>query len=354
MSDLDFLTGRRVASDLDPLYDALALPADRQYGINPGPDNPDAADGVARGYAFNQWMPFTTNRVGSASWVMNGADPQWSTPQVLREGAKGWLDLAQAKNTGNLTPEAISAFMAGSIGAGMAGTPLGALAAGGKRLELPMDAASRLARAQAMGFNVDLPLYHGTSSAVDFGSFRALAPWEAARAGRPPGIWLAEQPPVANRFAEEAARSGLGLSPTFQPRALPQDPAGSRVLPLFARSDSPVDYKLPAKPSWGDVWHDISGLFWDGHDAVRLSNYRMFPQLGPQTIWAIRDPNQLRSWFARFDPNKRSSDDLLAARAVPGFNFVPPPQPGFNVIPPPEPGMRIPIKAGRSAAEMEF
>jgi len=136
--------------------------------------------------------------------------------------------------------------------------PRGALAIGGARDELAKDFASRMARARGMGFNVDLPLYHGTSSAVDFGSFRALAPWEAAHAGRAPGVSLAEQPPVANRFAEEAVRSRLGLSPTFQPRALPQDPAGSRVLPLFARSNGPVDYELPAKPSWGDVWNDIA------------------------------------------------------------------------------------------------
>jgi len=78
------------------------------------------------------------------------------------------------------------------------------------------------------------------------------------------------------------------------------------------------------------------------------------PELGPQTIWSFRDPNQLRSWFARFDPSMRYSDDLLAARAIPGFNVAPPAEPGFNVKSPPESGIHIPMKAGRSAAEMEF
>ena len=87
---------------------------------------------------------------------------------------------------------------------------------------------------------------------------------------------------------------------------------------------------MASRPDWRDVWQDTAGLFWDGHDAIRLSNYRLFPELGPQTIWAVRDPNQLRSWFARFDPAKRDSDDLLAARAVPGFNVQPP---GFQVDP---------------------
>jgi hypothetical protein len=55
----------------------------------------------------------------------------------------------------------------------------------------------------------------------------------------------------------------------------------------------------------------------------------MFPELGPQAIWTFRDPSQLRSWFARFDPGKRGSSDLMAGSAVPG----PAPVPGLRVTP---------------------
>jgi hypothetical protein len=55
----------------------------------------------------------------------------------------------------------------------------------------------------------------------------------------------------------------------------------------------------------------------------------MFRELGPQTIWAFRDPAQLRSRFAVFDPEKRGSEDLLAGFAALG----PTPVPGFNVRP---------------------
>jgi hypothetical protein len=55
----------------------------------------------------------------------------------------------------------------------------------------------------------------------------------------------------------------------------------------------------------------------------------MFPDLGPQTIWTFRDPVQLRSRFALFDPAKRDSSDLMAGFAMP----APAPVPGFRVAP---------------------
>jgi hypothetical protein len=333
MSDLDFLTGRRAPSDLDPLYDALALPADRQHGIDSGPDSSDAADGVARGYAFNQWMPFTTNRVGSASWVTNGADPQWSVPQVLRDGAKGWLDLARAKDTGSLTPEALGAFLTGSLGAGMSGAPAGALAAGGGRgrvSPLPLDEASRYSRAREQGFRPELKLYHGTAG-DDFSAF-ARNPTTTTMGLPSVGVWAAENPVLTNPYSELAAQTRGG---------------GARTIPLMARWDRLGNIRLDGTETLGEVMSTVGHNFDRGFDAIRFPNFTTVPGLGPQTAWVFRDPNQLRSRFARFDPAKRDSDDLLAARAVPGFNFVPPPAP-------PEPGFRVPVKAGRSAAEMEF
>ena len=332
MSDLDFGAGRRMSSELAPLYDALALRPDRQYGIDSGPDND-------RGYAFNQWLPFTTNRVGLASWVTDGADPQWSLPQIAREALKGYGDLANATQTGSLTPEALASFTAGAVGAGLAGAPRGALAAGGARPSLPALDPAAMERARRMGFNVDRPLFHGTDS-TDFRSFRAVPPWQAIRAGRSPGLSLAEDPAVANKLAEPGVRSLLGLSPTSRSQG---SPAGlPRIYPLFARSDKETHIGLRPGDDWGDIWRTVAGAFDDGYDAVRLSNYRMFPELGPQTNWMVQDPSQLRSWFARFDPARSSSDDLLAARVAPGFNATQPSEPGVR------------IKAGRAAADMEF
>lgn len=324
MSDVDFLTGRPRSGPLEPYYGAIALAPDRQYGIDPGPGND-------RGFAFNQWLPFTTNRVGSGSWVVEGANPSWSLPQIVREGLKGWLDLAQAKDTGTLTPEALGAFTTGALGAGMAGAPAGALTSGGRGFVLPTDTASRLKRAAEMGFKTDLPLYHGTNSGTDFPAFRALPPWQATREGRSPGVSLAEAPAVASRFAEPRVRHLLGLSPTSRAQELQE--GLPRVYPLFIRSEKSGSLELNPGDDWGDIWRAVAGAFGDGYDAVRLRNYTMFPGLGPQNNWMIRDSNQLRSWFARFDPAKRDSDDLLAARATPGFSVAPPPQAGVRFDP---------------------
>ncbi len=115
-----------------------------------------------------------------------------------------------------------------------------------------------------------------------------------------------------------------------------------RLMPLFARKDRVASVKLAGDETPMDIYGAIKGPWHDGYDALRVPNYYTLPDGSPTPTWFFRDPNQLRSWFARFDPAKRDSSDLLAARATPGFNITPPSEPGFRV------------KAGRSAAEMEF
>ncbi len=337
MNDLDFLTGRRAPSDLDPLYEGLALPSDRQYGIDPGANNSDAADGVARGYAFNQWMPFTTNRVGSASWVTNGADPQWSVPQILRDGAKGWLDLARAKDTGSLTPEALGAFLTGSVGAGVAGAPAAALAAGGARgrvSPLPLDEAARYSRAREQGFRPELKLYHGTAG-DDFSAF-ARNPTTTTMGLPSVGTWTTLDPEFAARFPFRLdAATGRQIPAHEMP--------GHRVMPLVGRWNSLAKAEVTGNESPFSITGGVRDAWDAGYDALRFFSTPGH-DAGLHGTWVFKNPNQLRSRFARFDPAKRGSDDLLAARATPGFNVAPPSEPGF----------RVPIKVGRSAAEMEF
>jgi hypothetical protein len=87
---------------------------------------------------------------------------------------------------------------------------------------------------------------------------------------------------------------------------------------LLERSERTAELTLPPRPDRGDVWNETAGHFYDGYDSLRLQNYTMFPELGPQTIWAFRDPAQLRSRFAAFDPAKRESSDFMAGFAAPG------------------------------------
>jgi hypothetical protein len=299
-----------VAPDLESAYHRLAPDADVFYGT---------------------FLPVAFNRPGSARWMREGTNFRWSLPAIVRDGLLGALDLANGTHSGEVTPRLAQTFAFGLPMAGIGLAERGALGAAGARTatSLPRDYASRMARARQMGFNLDLPVYRGMARGADPESFQALSHWEAVRRGLPPGVSVAENPAVASNFAEEAQRSRLGLA-TSPNQAPPSDQAGSRVYPLFFRSENPTEYRLPDKPSWGDVWHDVGGLFWDGHDAIRLSNYRMFPELGPQTNWLIRDPNQLRSPFAVFDPARRDSSDLLAGSAVPAPLAVTASAPGFR------------------------
>jgi len=271
--------------------------------------------------------------------VTDGADPQWSLPQIAREALKGYVDLGNATQTGSLTPEALASFSAGAAGAGLAGAPRGALASGGARPSLPALDPAAMERARRMGFNVDRPLFHGTDS-TDFRSFRAVPPWQAIRAGRSPGLSLAEDPAVANKLAEPGVRSLLGLSPTSRSQGSPAGPP--RIYPFFARSDKEAHIGLRPGDDWGDIWRTVAGALTTAMTPFVSATVGCFPSWVHRPIGWSRDPSQLRSWFARFDPSRRGSDDLLAARVTPGFNVTQPSHPGLR------------IKAGRAAADMEF
>jgi hypothetical protein len=313
---VDFLTGRRMAPGLAPFHDALALPTDRQYGIDPGYGN-------ERGYAFNQWLPFITNREGSASWVQSGADPQWSLPGILREGLKGWLDLLGAKDTGSLTPEALASFLAGSAGAGMAGAPAGALTAAGRRVRpgrdaLPMDEASRYSRAREQGWRPEVPLYHATAG-DDFSTF-ALPPPTTTLGIPPVGVWTTANPDFAGRFPVRVnARTGELVHGSQMP--------GHRILPLVARWNRLVEVPIAGNEGPFGLHGAVLDAWDKGYDAVRFVN-APGATTGLHDTYVFRQPNQLRSRFAKFDPANRDSDDLLATRALPGLNVAPP---GFDV-----------------------
>ena len=261
-------------------------------------------------------------------------------PSFARDSLLAGLDLLASLDTGEVTPRAAMQIGLGGleIGAGLA--PRGALAMGGARpfrldvdprTGLALDQASRFARARSMGFDVDRPLYHGTPL-PDFRAFATVHPWEAVRTNQAPGIWAAENPALAAMYSLPGRREQVGLTGLPGNRAAGE--GTPRILPLFARSENPVPWTPPNGAGWGDIKRTVADAFAGGHDAVVLHNYRMFRELDPQTIWAFRDPSQLRSRFAVFDPAKRDSGDLMAGFAAP---LLPVPVPGFDVRP--EPGL---------------
>ena len=159
--------------------------------------------------------------------------------------------------------------------------------------ELPMDAASRMIRAKSMGFHTGMPVYHGSPS--EFTAFQAVPTTQAGMAT--PGVSVALDPQVANEFA--AAKQGNGQ-------------ANPQVYPLFHRASKPGVLTLDGTEKQGEIASTLAGAFDQGHDAVMLKNYTTPAGETGKNIIVVRDPSQLRSAFAAFDPSKIASPDLLA------------------------------------------
>lgn len=150
------------------------------------------------------------------------------------------------------------------------------------RSALPMDEASRMARAREMGFQVDLPLGHGTAPLVPFREFdpsRLGSMTRAAPARR--GVW-AEVNPKPGGIAEDFA-----LLAAARTRGTP------RVVPLLHRADRRGRIALTGDESAFQIAATLDKAWDDGFDAVMFNNFIMRPgQTG--SILVVKDPAQLR------------------------------------------------------------
>jgi len=159
-----------------------------------------------------------------------------------------------------------------------------------------------------MGFHTGMPVYHGTGS--EFSSFRAVPTTAAGM--ETPGVSVALDPAVANEFAGSA-------------------PANQQVYPLLHRAEKPAVMALDGSESHGEVVGALRDAFDAGHDAVMLKNYTTPKGRGGQKIIIVRDANQLRSPWAKFDPEQKFSPNLLAGIggglvALPGAGMLMPVQ----------------------------
>lgn len=175
--------------------------------------------------------------------------------------------VAQSWDAGQSAARAPGMFgKAAGLGGGMALAALGAVP-GGKALArkgeaLAMDEASRMARAEAMGFDTSQMYLHGTTK--DFGKFQPSR--DGTYGG---GIYLTKDPITADAYSTNGKR--------FYDNAEPD--AGSQVMPVFIRP---------------------------GSDEAAGSTRNI----------KVKDARDIRSKFAAFDPAKRGSANLLAGLGV--------------------------------------
>lgn len=165
---------------------------------------------------------------------------------------------------------------------------------------------SRMDRAKEMGFMTDMPLYHGTNK--DFDSFKLFEGEDLTRSvSRSPvgklGISLAIEPRLANEFASRAGGEGMN------------------VIPALHRAERPVSLELDGSESNEDIFVTIVDAWNRGFDAIKFNNYTT-KEGGPgQSFILVKDPNQVRSVNANFDPKKKLSPELLAG--VAGASIIP-------------------------------
>lgn len=209
---------------------------------------------------------------------------------------------------------------------------------------LPMDAASRAARAQQLGYNT--PAYHGTNSDIaEFNRIDGGNMW-----GR--GHYFTSSPEDASKYATG-----------WHNRMTPEGNAGPNVMPVLLRAEKPWVLEAPAAPKdmkaamkmggadfrtvarddarRGRRWtnqdlEEALGNYADlggrgrepinqlirswGYDAIQGASARS-PAGGQGTITMMFDPSGIRSRHAAFDPAMRGSANILAGGAAGGVGL---------------------------------
>lgn len=267
------------------------------------------ADGGLFG-ALKNWRYYAGPHLSRA--VDNAGQAAMAAANIFGPGAdiKGMVEDSAATTEALRNRDWLGAV--GSAGMAAAAVPMmflpGSVKGVTKAAELPMDEASRMARAKAMGFDVDA--YHGTGAA-----FRSFDP---ARLGAATdnvttrmGFHFSPTPDEANRMA----------------RVFGGETAN--VLPVR------IGLKNPYEMSWAE-FEKIKMLEWDnrhlGDQARAVANQKadeilnglkaaghdgiVVTRKGLPSEYVVFDPQNIRSRFAAFDPEKADSSDLLASIAA--------------------------------------
>ena len=101
----------------------------------------------------------------------------------------------------------------------------------------------------------------------------------------------------------------------------------AQIYPLLHRNENPASIRLAGDEKNHEIAATLVNAWDQGYDAVMLENYTS-PGGKTGNILVVRDPSQLRSPFAAFDPEKKQSPNLLAGFAGLGIAGA-----GYDLIP---------------------
>ena len=196
-------------------------------------------------------------------------------------------------------------------------------------------------RAAAMGF--DTPAYHGTTTEIDPSFNLDYSGANALDYGKK-NIWATDNPELASQYAEASlsrnqaeAIQKLGDFNWTKKEEIPDKIAdamfkdiaeygsieggGANVLPLLLRG------KQSVHESYGGRFkNEMPKALWgrdlENADIAVIKNVIDNPTLqkvDPSTVYAIKNPANIRSRFAAFDPMRRHEADILAGVGVGGM-----------------------------------
>jgi len=177
--------------------------------------------------------------------------------------------------------------------------------AGQTGADMPMDQASRMARAQEMGFDTGTPLYHGGLNDID--AFRAAPGSKTDHGWYGEGAYFGDADtasiyamnhPTINRpeggnVIESVGRGQIYEWPEGRPAALDANEARAISQEMTQSGYAGANVYAPNDP---EVWGDAAGSFRER---------------------VIYDPTNIRSRFARFDPRLSHLSNLNAANVSP-------------------------------------
>jgi hypothetical protein len=256
-----------------------------------------------------------------------GSDPQVLSRQLREAGIPGIRYLDQGSRSGG---KGTSNFVLFDDDAAKL------LARDDTRFDLPTDEASRMARVREMGFDTDV--YHGTDA--DIKSF------DNAKRGRVTGAgsaqeahWFVDNPDTAGGYsdlasskavddlveqsqaAERAGKWDDAHNLMVQAEALEQSggKGGQNVMPLMIRGKNLKEFDADGKMMYDleegqlNAWaKEAKAEGFDGLKVTNLSDEAGYGNYRPATHYGIFDPKNIRSRFAKFDPAKADSADILA------------------------------------------
>jgi hypothetical protein len=155
--------------------------------------------------------------------------------------------------------------------------------------ELPMDQASREARAASQGYDITNPQFHGTSS-----KFTEMRPSSVGNLGG--GVYTTPDPDYASSRAMVAKfKKGTDLN------------AGQNVVPLTYKQGNYLDLNQAHVPNLYSTAEAQQNLIAQGYDGIRRS-------IGDDLIETNTfDPSNVRSIYAAFDPDQKNSRNILAS-----------------------------------------